>query len=59
MKKDESEERMSKVGEPGWSAFSPVSWPPPDSKYSKSQETRKTFAVNRELKEHVTATYWG
>ena len=59
MKKDENEERMSKAGKPDWSAFRPVSWPPPDSKDSRNQEMRKTLAVNRELKEHLTATYWG
>ena len=59
MEKNDNEERMSKAGEPDWVAFSPASWLSPDSKDSRNQEVHKTFAGNRELKEHLTATYWG
>ncbi len=59
MKKDESEERMSKAGKPDWVAFSSVIWPSMDSNDSRNQEMHKTFADNRESKEHLTATYWG
>ena len=57
--KDESEERMSIAGKPDWYSFSSISWPLPDSKDSRHKGIHKTFAGDMELKENMTATYWG
>ena len=57
--KDESGERMSKAGKPDRCSFSPISWPPPDSKDCRNQGMYKTFAGAGELTEYMTATYWG
>ena len=57
--KDEREECMSKAGKPDGCSFSPISWPPPDSKDSRNQGMQKTFAGDGKLTEHMTATYWG
>ena len=57
--KDNREEFMIKATKPDWCSLSPISWLPPDSKDCRKQETRKTFAGDGEISEHMTATYWG
>ena len=57
--RDEREKRMGKTGKPDWYSFSSISWPLPDSKDSRHKGIHKTFAGDMELKENMTATYWG
>lgn len=56
--RDEGEERMSIAGKPDWYSFSSISWPP-DGKDGRHKGIQTTFAGDLELKEHMTATYWG
>ena len=55
----EYEERMIKEGKLDRYSFSPISWLPLASKDSRNQGMYKTFAGDGEIKEHMTATYWG
>ena len=57
--RDEREKRMGKTGKPDWYSLSWISWQPLDSKETGMKRTHKTFVGDGELKEHMTATYWG
>ena len=57
--KNEREERMGKTGKPDWYSYSSIRWLRRDGEESRMKRIHKTFVGDGELKEHMTATYWG
>ena len=59
-KKDGREEPIRKAGKPCWYYVDPVSLPLRGSKDSRKEGMmNETFVIDGELKENMTATYWG
>jgi hypothetical protein len=50
---------MAKTGKPDWYSYSSIRWLRRDGEESRMKRIHETFVGDGELKEHMTATYWG